>query len=74
MSLHKQARLAPRGPSPFSPTHPPGTARPGVGVRTAYKWLKRFREEGKPGLMDRSSRPPLAAIEKIATHSASCPP
>tara|TARA_Y100001951_G_scaffold3646_1_gene2466 strand:- start:20751 stop:21638 length:888 start_codon:yes stop_codon:yes gene_type:complete len=29
----------------------------GVSVRTAYKWLKRFREEGEIGLMDRSSRP-----------------
>ena len=29
----------------------------GVSVRTAYKWLKRFHEEGAPGLMDRSSRP-----------------
>ncbi|MBM7059502.1 helix-turn-helix domain-containing protein [Pseudomonas sp. UL073] len=26
----------------------------GVSVRTVYKWLKCFREEGKPGLMDRS--------------------
>lgn len=29
----------------------------GVSVRTAYKWLRRFREEGETGLMDRSSRP-----------------
>lgn len=29
----------------------------GVGVRTAYKWLRRFREEGEAGLRDRSSRP-----------------
>src|SRR5690606_12309688 len=29
----------------------------GVSVRTAYKWLKRFREEGAPGLFDRSSQP-----------------
>jgi len=29
----------------------------GVSVRTAYKWLRRFREEGEAGLMDRSSRP-----------------
>ncbi|WP_430472504.1 leucine zipper domain-containing protein [Zestomonas insulae] len=25
-----------------------------MSVRTVYKWLKCFREEGKPGLMDRS--------------------
>ena len=29
----------------------------GVSVRTAYKWLKRFREEGEAGLHNRSSRP-----------------
>lgn len=29
----------------------------GVSVRTAYKWLKRHREEGDSGLQDRSSRP-----------------
>uniref|UniRef100_UPI00119EAE94 IS481 family transposase n=1 Tax=Pseudomonas oryzihabitans TaxID=47885 RepID=UPI00119EAE94 len=29
----------------------------GVSVRTAYKWFRRFREEGESGLMDRSSRP-----------------
>lgn len=29
----------------------------GVSVRTAYKWLHRFREEGEAGLNDRSSRP-----------------
>jgi len=29
----------------------------GVSVRTAYKWLARFRAEGLTGLNDRSSRP-----------------
>lgn len=29
----------------------------GVSVRTAYKWLQRFRKEGPSGLMNRSSRP-----------------
>lgn len=29
----------------------------GVSVRTVYKWLKRFREEGWTGLENRSSRP-----------------
>lgn len=28
-----------------------------VSVRTAYKWLARFRKEGRAGLRDRSSRP-----------------
>ncbi|HHZ8791555.1 leucine zipper domain-containing protein [Pseudomonas aeruginosa] len=27
-----------------------------VSVRTSYKWLKRFKEEGPEGLVDRSSR------------------
>ncbi|OYW40132.1 MAG: IS481 family transposase, partial [Hydrogenophilales bacterium 12-61-10] len=29
----------------------------GVSVHTAYKWLRRFHEEGEHGLVDRSSRP-----------------
>jgi transposase len=29
----------------------------GVSERTAYRWLKRWREEGEQGLLDRSSRP-----------------
>lgn len=29
----------------------------GVSVRTAYKWLKRYREEGPTGLHNRCSRP-----------------
>ena len=29
----------------------------GVSPRTAYKWLRRYREEGEAGLLDRSSRP-----------------
>src|SRR5699024_7302845 len=29
----------------------------GVSVRTAYKWLKRYREEGIDGLQTRCSRP-----------------
>ncbi|WP_417252093.1 leucine zipper domain-containing protein [Castellaniella sp.] len=29
----------------------------GVSVRTAYKWLRRFRDEGPAGLQNRSSRP-----------------
>jgi transposase len=30
---------------------------PGVSERTAYRWLKRWREEGEAGLLDRSSAP-----------------
>jgi transposase InsO family protein len=29
----------------------------GVSSRTAYKWLRRFEEEGQAGLLDRTSRP-----------------
>lgn len=29
----------------------------GVSRATAYKWLRRYRVEGQPGLLDRSSRP-----------------
>jgi transposase len=29
----------------------------GVSERTAYRWLKRWREEGADGLLDRSSAP-----------------
>ena len=29
----------------------------GISERTAYKWLRRYREEGHSGLLDRSSRP-----------------
>jgi transposase InsO family protein len=29
----------------------------GISIKTALKWLGRFKAEGRPGLMDRSSRP-----------------
>lgn len=29
----------------------------GVSERTGYRWLKRWREEGEAGLLDRSSAP-----------------
>jgi transposase len=32
-------------------------AEMGVSRATAYKWLRRFRDEGAAGLLDRSSRP-----------------
>ena len=44
----------------------------GVSVRTAYKWLHRFRSEGQDGLENRSSRPhrcphatPSAKIDQV---------
>jgi transposase len=50
-------------------------AAAGVSERTVWRWLKRFREEGASGLVDRSSRPhhspkrlvgtTVGAIEKL---------
>lgn len=63
MNLHKHARLTPRGRALLVQRIEQGlrvedaAQAAGVSVRTAYKWLKRFREEGEAGLQDRSSRP-----------------
>ena len=35
----------------------PAASAAGISPRTARKWLRRFRESGEAGLMDRSSRP-----------------
>ena len=64
MNLHKHARLTPRGRALLVERVLEHGLRveeaahaAGVSVRTAYKWLARFREEGAAGLLDRSSRP-----------------
>lgn len=64
MNIHKNARLTPRGRELLVRRIVTDGLRPeeaaqaaGVSVRTAYKWLKRFRAEGLEGLRDRSSRP-----------------
>lgn len=64
MNLHKHARLSPRGRALLVDrilVHglriEEAAHAAGVSVRTAYKWLKRYREEGPAGLVDRSSRP-----------------
>ncbi|MCD9030117.1 IS481 family transposase, partial [Luteimonas sp. BDR2-5] len=64
MNLHKHARLSPRGRALLVDRILAHGLRveeaahaAGVSVRTAYKWLKRFKEEGPEGLADRSSRP-----------------
>lgn len=64
MNLHKHARLSPRGRALLVDRILVQGLRveeaahaAGVSVRTAYKWLKRFRQEGLDGLFDRSSRP-----------------
>ncbi len=64
MNIHKNARLTVRGRELLVRRIVEEGLRPieaadasGVSVRTAYKWLRRFREEGLAGLADRSSRP-----------------
>jgi transposase len=47
----------------------------GVSERTAYRWLKRWREEGAAGLLDRSSAPsrsPTARRRSGSRRSRSC--
>lgn len=36
--------------------------RYGISPRTAYKWLKRYEQEGEAGLLDRSKRPTHSAV------------
>jgi transposase InsO family protein len=63
VNIHQHARLSPCGREFLVARLLRGepiravAASQGVSVRTAYKWLRRFRQEGKPGLLDRSSRP-----------------
>jgi len=64
MNMHNNARLTPRGRAILVNriVHDGLRAEEaaqacGVSVRTAYKWLARFRTEGQHGLLDRSSRP-----------------
>ena len=63
MNLHKNARLTPRGRVLLVQRMLQGlraeeaAQAAGVSVRTAYKWLRRYREEGEAGMLDRSSRP-----------------
>lgn len=74
MNTHKNARLTVSGRVLLVQRIIQGGLRPieaaqaqGVSVRTAYKWLNRYRTEGEEGLLDRSSRPqscPHALPEK----------
>jgi transposase InsO family protein len=64
MNMHKNARLTPLGREILVRRIVEEGLRPaeaaqasGVSLRTAYKWLGRFRAEGGKGLFDRSSRP-----------------
>ena len=78
MNIHKNARQTPLGREHIvlqvlSGQTPEAAARAaGVCPRTARKWLKRYRAEGRAGLTDRSSRPlrlyrptPDATVERI---------
>jgi len=63
MNIHHNARTCPRSRALLVQRIQEGltpreaAASLGVSVRTGYKWLRRFREEGEAGLLDRSSRP-----------------
>ena len=63
MNIHNNARLTPRGREVLVRRILGGlrveeaAQACGVSVRTAYKWLARFRSEGLGGLLDRTSRP-----------------
>jgi transposase InsO family protein len=63
MNIHKNARLTPIGrerlvKAVFGGQTPEAAAQAaGVCPRTVRKWMKRFKAEGRAGLMDRSSRP-----------------
>jgi transposase InsO family protein len=66
LSLNKRRRLATRvAEHGWTLTRAAEAAE--VSVRTARKWARRYRDEGEPGLLDRSSRPhssPTATPEK----------
>ena len=78
MNIHKNARLTPLGRERLvnmivsGQTPQAAAIAGGVCLRTAYKWLRRFRAGGCEALRDRSSRPsrlhrptPQATIDRI---------
>ncbi|RRV32788.1 hypothetical protein EGJ86_17595 [Pseudomonas sp. o96-267] len=42
--------------------------RYGVSLRTGYKWLDRYREQGYAGLQDQSRRPLSSPARKLHHH------
>lgn len=75
MNTHKNARLTPYGRVLLvqkvleQGVRPEAAAQAqGVSVRTVYKWLRRYRDEGDDGLKERTSRPrrsPLATTPEV---------
>lgn len=78
MNIHKNARLTPFGRERLvlailgGQTQEAAARAAGVCVRTARKWVERFKAEGLAGLQDRSSRPkrlyrptPEAIVEQV---------
>jgi transposase InsO family protein len=63
VNIHQHARLTPLGRASLVRRLESGepvsrvAASLSVSRRTVYKWRARFRSEGSPGLLDRSSRP-----------------
>src|SRR6266851_1747095 len=64
MDIHKNARLTPHSRADLvrrvvveGQSQIVVAAAFGVCIETVRKWVRRFREEGEAGLMDRSSRP-----------------
>ncbi len=64
MDIHKNARLTPQSRALLVNrvlregwTVAEASHAAGVSERTGWKWLRRFREEGLAGMVDRSSRP-----------------
>lgn len=63
MNLHKNACLMPRTRALLVQRMQQGlraaeaASAAGVSVRTAYKWLQSYRDEGPSGVQDHTSRP-----------------
>ena len=63
MNLHSNARTCPNSRAHLvqlmmsAAWSEDQAAALGISLRTAYKWQRRFRDEGRDGLLDRSCRP-----------------
>lgn len=82
MKLHANAKTTPHARSLLVErihhlgwTHAEAADAAGVSVRTAFKWRRRYREEGADGLQDRTSKPrrspnrtPPSTVRQIERH------